>query len=70
MSLRVFPPPSQSPYRTLTRGQTLTLKGSPCWWSKGSPLGDGSPCDSSIVELQESRYALCRGQGRWKIRAR
>ena len=61
---------SEGPYRTLIRGQTLTSKGSPCWCSRGSPLGEGSPCDSSIVERNDNSRALCRGQGWWKIRAR
>jgi acetyl esterase/lipase len=51
-------------------GQTLTFRGSPCWWSSGSPLGEGRPCDSIIVDRYDDRRALCSGQGRWKIRAR
>jgi hypothetical protein len=42
---------SSGDYLTLVRGQTLTLKGSPCWWSSGPSPGAGNPCDSSIVEL-------------------
>ncbi len=46
-------------YRTLTRGQTLTLKGSPCWCSRGSPPGAYKPCDSIMVEGIFSCY-LCQ----------
>ena len=61
---------SSGAYRTLIRGQTLTLKDSPCWWSSGSPPGAGNPCDSSIVERQESRLAPRSVQGRWEILTR
>ena len=57
-------------YLTLVLGQTLTLRGSPCWWSSGPPPCDGSPCASIIVERHESRRAVCRGQGSCKIRTR
>ena len=57
-------------YRTLTLGQTLTFRGSPRWWSSGSPSGEGRPRDSIIVERYDDRRAACSGQGRWKIRAR
>src|SRR3712207_791663 len=59
--------PLEGYYRILTRGQTPTFTGSPCWCSNElPPPGEGSPCDSSMVELYDSKRASCRSQGRWK----
>ena len=45
-------------------GQTPTQRDSPCAWSSGASDGAGTPCDSSMVEVKESRSTRHRGHGR------